>query len=292
MNKFIRYILAIIFLSSGILKLINNAHFIELLQNNYKFSLYFSTIISLIINPLEVLIGLFFLSNKFNKKIGWFVISFILILTLFYVYSYFMYNNVDCGCFGEILKINPITSIIKNIFILVCCYYLLYDYNEKNITNKYNIYIFIIVLIAGIINGYTSKKSIIQESQSLKISKGNDTQNSILSKVINPSIYNKKVGIFIYSPTCKHCWNVTLNIKDLIYKKKIDTLIGITLQNYINDTSAYNQYFMPNFKTICISQNDMFSITNFFPLLIIIKDNLIQEIYKKDEIPNGMSINF
>ena len=292
MNKLIRFTLAFLFLSSGIFKLINNAHFIELLQNNYKISYNFSTIIALIINPLEILIGLIFLSNKFNKIIGWFIISFILILTIFYVYSYFMYNNIDCGCFGEILKINPLTSIIKNIFILVCCYYLLYDYNEKNITNKYNIYIFIIVLIAGIINGYTSKKNIIQQTHSLNINKGNDIQNSILSKAINPSIYNKRVGIFIYSPTCKHCWNVTFNIKDLIYKKKIDTLIGITLQNYINDTSAYNQYFIPNFKTICISQDEMFSITNFFPLLIIINDHKIQEIYKKDEIPNGMSIDF
>ena len=302
-KKLYSLILGLFFVFSGLSKSIDSNNFINILQNIFGNVYLLSTFIAITLPSIEVFIGLLIIVGLGTKRLYLFVIILTILFTLIFGYAYFYKSVEDCGCMGSIVIFTPLMSFLKNALIILMSIYLLQDNKIK--TFKTPIWIMYVVCIVGILSGYTAQKTFLSNITSSVNNNnipnikeepitnfiGQDIQNSPLKTIFPNIITHKKIGIFIYSPVCSHCWNVSANINDIVEKKAVDTLIGITFVDFLKDTSNYYNYFKPKFKTIGASKNDIIAIIKRFPILIIIDNQIITQVLNEHSIPCGSELS-
>lgn len=109
-----------IFIASAILKLISINSFELYVYSFGFFGLNSSAFIARFFIILELIIGTGLLLNFYPR---FFRISSILLLSgfsVFLLYTLFFYgNNDNCHCFGDIIELNPLPSLIKNIVLII-----------------------------------------------------------------------------------------------------------------------------------------------------------------------------
>ena len=301
-QSILRYFIAVIFIFSGLTKFIDIQKFNQLFLENYINIGWIGNIVSVLIPPIEIGIGVILIINKEKKWLYILLINIMLIFTFIILKSYLNNDNFDCGCFGSIIKVSPVFSILKNVIIIIICFYLFLKYQNK--PTAISPYFWICFIIFCYINDYNlSRQNRYNTSKNgfnptdIK-NDNNPIKNLVGTSVININLddlihlpKNKKIGLFFYSPSCSHCWNASWNIKDLIDKKTVDTIIGISVNGYEKDTLAYNQYFKPQYKTIFIPYKELEKYTNAFPIFVYIQNDTIKKYFNSYNIPCAEILN-
>ena len=133
----LRLILAILFLLSGVGKLINSGdarYLVELMATKFYWLIEYVGPIVLGFSIIELILGIMLF---WGKKIRW-TLSISLILILFFsgVLGYFYvqgFNVVSCGCFGAFDFGGGLTfGLIKNVILLILIIAALYITRDKN----------------------------------------------------------------------------------------------------------------------------------------------------------------
>ncbi len=108
-----------VFIIAAILKLISIDEFEIYIYSFDILNFLLTTFFSRIIIAGEFILGLF-LILKINYKLVWRATMTILILfTLFLIYVAIFRNDDNCHCFGELIELNPVESIIKNVIVMI-----------------------------------------------------------------------------------------------------------------------------------------------------------------------------
>lgn len=113
----IRIILGCTFLLSATLKLISIENFELYVYSFGFFSFVAVSFLTRILIVCEFLIGIGLIFKIFYKQTWWTAIAMLAGFTLFLVYAAAFRGNENCHCFGDVIELNPIPSIIKNILI-------------------------------------------------------------------------------------------------------------------------------------------------------------------------------
>ncbi|MBO5957386.1 MAG: hypothetical protein J6Q39_07520 [Bacteroidales bacterium] len=107
-----------VFIIAAILKLISIDEFEIYIYSFDIFSFLLMTFVSRFIIIGEFVLGLF-LILKINYKTTWRLAFISLILfTLFLVYVAIFRNDDNCHCFGELVELSPLESIVKNLILI------------------------------------------------------------------------------------------------------------------------------------------------------------------------------
>ena len=107
-----------VFIIAAILKLMSIDEFEIYIYSFDIFSFLLTTFVSRIIIIGEFILGLF-LILKINYKLTWRLTFISLILfTLFLVYVAIFRQDANCHCFGELVELSPLESIIKNLVMI------------------------------------------------------------------------------------------------------------------------------------------------------------------------------
>lgn len=132
-KKLLEYLLAAVFLFSGLIKLndpigtkIKLEEYFEVFSQDFTslsgfwtalipFALFFSILLS----SLEVIIGVAIISNYRNKLTLRFTTGLLIFFGFLTFYSAYFNKVTDCGCFGEAIKLTPWTSFSKDLILLV-----------------------------------------------------------------------------------------------------------------------------------------------------------------------------
>lgn len=159
-----RYIVGIIFILSGFVKLNDPVGFSYKLQEyfsagvlNIEFLIPFALVIALGIVIFELLIGVMLLLGYASKFTRWSLLLMILFFTFLTFYSAYFNKVTDCGCFGDAVKLTPWQSFWKDIVLLLLI--LVIFFNKKYFTplfqpQKIHKHIVFAVLIACLGFGY------------------------------------------------------------------------------------------------------------------------------------------
>ena len=108
-----------VFIIAAILKLISIDEFEIYIYSFNIFSFLLTTFVSRIIIIGEFILGLF-LILKINYRFVWKTSLIILILfTLFLTYAAIFRQDSNCHCFGELIELNPLESIVKNLILIL-----------------------------------------------------------------------------------------------------------------------------------------------------------------------------
>lgn len=150
-NEFIKIILriflGIVFLFSAYSKLISPG-IVEIILVDHGFfsSRETAAIFVRLLIGLEFSLGLLFIINIEIKRVTIpLSIIFLMAFTIYLIYTgYFLKDNQNCGCFGEVIPMSPLESIIKNIFLIAMIFLL----SKFKIMNKNNLLLTSLIIIA------------------------------------------------------------------------------------------------------------------------------------------------
>lgn len=292
MNKqrIVSFLIGVLFLISGGLKAIDSLAFSQLFAN-YGFS--FFAYLSPVISAIEIVIGVCLILFIQPAKTSLITAILTIVFTIAFAYAYLVNGIKDCGCFGTLIKnIPPYVSFIRNILIIVGSVWVWRSYKNKNMetssASRWTVYV--IGALGFCLSGHTVSAPLLKEENLVSALKGKMLQETVLQPFVE-KLPGKKNAIFIFSPTCSHCWNATENVKTLVDSKIFSNVIGITFSSIAKDTTAYIHNFKTNFKIHAVPNELISKTTKKIPVLLLIDDGKITNVYEGLEIPCAQTLN-
>ena len=108
-----------VFVIAAILKLMSIDEFEIYIYSFNVLNFLLTSFVSRIIIAGEFILGLF-LILRINYKFTWNATMTVLILfTLFLIYTAIFRNDTNCHCFGQLVELSPVESIIKNVIVMI-----------------------------------------------------------------------------------------------------------------------------------------------------------------------------
>ena len=115
----LRFLLGATFIASAIMKCLTLDEFEIYIHSFGLFNYTLCTFLARLLISLEFLLG-FFLMLKVKYRITWWLSMLTMTgFTFFLLYVFLFRNDTNCHCFGSIIEVNPLDSIIKNIIIIL-----------------------------------------------------------------------------------------------------------------------------------------------------------------------------
>ena len=118
-SKLINIGIGSVFIIAAILKLISIDEFEIYIYSFNILSFLLTTFVSRIIIAAEFALGLLLILNRNCKFIRRVTLIVLASFTLFLIYAAIFRQDSNCHCFGELIQLNPIQSIIKNLILIV-----------------------------------------------------------------------------------------------------------------------------------------------------------------------------
>lgn len=281
----LKILLGLVFILSGVLKLIDVDKF-ELYVYSFNFlSLSLSYIAARLLIAFEFLLGVALVVNIFNKYVMRTTLITLVGFTLFLLYLIIIGRTDNCHCFGEYVQFNPIESIVKNVIFMAI---LLFCWNVKSFKIKIKWYFialavlvpFAAVFIVSPPDNFMkyptqAKYSVNEELFTQHISAGGalDTLN----------ISEGKKMVALYSPNCKYCKMSARKINTIrqrldIPDKDIITVFGGEVKDLTpfyaeTETTPLQPIFM---------DGDLFLPLTYgrFPAVLLLQDGTIVQAFQ------------
>ncbi|RNL52503.1 MauE/DoxX family redox-associated membrane protein [Pedobacter jejuensis] len=271
----LRIIIGILFLISGVSKLINVQEFIQIILT-YGFGSI--SYIGVLFPPVEILLGLAFLLNQNLRSTA--VVAGIMtaIFTLMFIYGNNFRDVKDCGCFGSIIPLQmPVWFFYcKNLLILFCCYFI-----NRIAKNHSKLWQNRLLLFCGVIVFTASGISLTNPFYKVDFSEkfiGKD-----LSKIILKNLNldrDKTYALFFFSPLCSHCWDATANVMSWKTSGYVDEVIAISpLSQKESVMAIYQPRFKTNFSFQYLEPSLFEHSFPKFPRVLLVKSHIVISVF-------------
>ena len=232
--------------------------------------------------PLEIIMGLCLILNIYMKQTALAVFTLVFLFTVAFAYAYFFRGVEACGCFGDWFKMSPASTFIRNIFIMVGAW-IVWNKSEYNV---YRVWKVATILILGAfsfaMSGFTVDNS-LAATINLKSLKGKNLSETGLRRL---NLEKGSYAVFVFSPSCSHCWNSTENIKQIKESILFDDVIGLVADSGDRYLENYKKIMKPNFEIKALKAEEIDRVLGTsVPKLLTIRNGVITQIYEKDDIP-------
>jgi hypothetical protein len=198
----IRTLIALLFVSSAILKLLPIEAFEKTIYATGYFDKCLVPYVARAIIVIELFMGVLILQKHFLKK--FIITGSIVLLVVFCLHLGLQLitsgNGGNCGCMGELIPMTPVQAILKNLLSLGLLIYLYVK--TPTDTHRRHRYLFLpLIAITALIFYFYPVTCCCNESSG---------QSSVFSKYIAPS-FDAENGIKVvalFNTTCDHCMEV------------------------------------------------------------------------------------
>jgi hypothetical protein len=125
----IRLLLGVFFIVTAVLKLLSIDSFEVYIYSFGIFDYTATTFVSRLLIFIELIIGTSLILKIRFKQIWWLTMLMMVGFTLFLVYAAIFRNDSNCHCFGSLIELKPMQSIVKNIIAIALLFVIK---NEQN----------------------------------------------------------------------------------------------------------------------------------------------------------------
>ena len=278
---FTRCLIGVIFIFSGIVKLIPiepfELKFVELGVANWTYAPYFARFII----GIELLLGALLIVNIKPKLTSYATLGLLLFFTI-YLMMDILYNGNEgnCGCFGTLIKMTPLESIVKNMAMIPLVLVLIFlTKRELN----YKLYILLpFILITSFALPFILYPVDNVESY---INANTETVNYPfpIKSIPDFSIAGKRIdlskGSYILafmSLNCPHCKKAAYKLYILNKQKKLPNVYFIFIgmdemvSEFVKETKADFPYYIYNEK-------EFFDIAgSSVPKILVVKEGIVK----------------
>lgn len=205
---------------------------------------------------LELALGFLFLQSNYLKKIiipasTLFLVGF----TAYLAYTGFVLGEKDnCGCFGEMLKLSPVESILKNILLLVPAIVLF------KITKERNRNILLPIILTAISIALVFLISPITENKDFEFARYTSFEGS---GRVDLSSGNKLVAVF--NTECDHCQAAAKELFKLRNSKNFPEMYVLFFTEGSVSVDSFKTITSSNFPFRTIPLNEFFSLIGQTP---------------------------
>lgn len=229
----------------------------------------------------EITLGFAFLFGIYQKQVALVSICILNFFTIFISIGYALGKVDDCGCFGVLLKINPLWAFIRNMLMLTLSFLL---FKRHTNIQKWESWKFGVALALGVITFSITGFEMKNTYTILSIKKGTNLKTTFLWKYLEDN--DSKQLIFFFSPICPHCLTTTPKINDYLIKNAVEVVVGLYPDSIKEeDVRKYRDSTKPNFELIAVKSDSLRMVIRANPTVFLIEKGIVQKIYSI-EIPN------
>lgn len=240
-----RYITGLVFIFSAIAKIISLQSF-ELYVFSFELASFdLCSIAARVLIATELILGLGMILNIYRKPVV--VLSILLTLAFsgFLLWRVLAGDSRSCHCFGEIVDLNPVQSLVKNAILIVL---LIFAYKPEPKgrfwawINKYKLYFILgIVPVSLCIPFVVSPPDMFfrnNESDSLVYDNFKETADSL-------GLNQGKRLVCFYSYTCPHCRHCAMKLSEIISRNSLpqDSISVIFMQTSTKQDSLVKDFY-------------------------------------------------
>jgi uncharacterized membrane protein YphA (DoxX/SURF4 family) len=278
-------LLSLTFLISGTFKLLDVSAFKNSL---ILYKLPYTNIITsfaFLIPALELFLSIALFSRRLNRLALWLTSGMLIFFTMIHSYGYFN-NNVDsCNCFGplEIMSSSYVQFIIRN-YILIGIGFILLAWRHPvgfNINPKILAGMTAIVVLISV---YSQQTPLLKLSG---IKEGDRVEDTVLKEIYSFSPESTYL-LYLFSTRCPHCIDGIRNINAFQENKIFSKVLGLT---YAPDIASFREKYKPGFEIMSIEPATFKKATLTVPVMIIIKNNLVDHVLSRSVISPETYIN-
>lgn len=293
----LQFLTAGIFILSGISKLFPiepfEVVFIDLGISNWVLAPFIArTIIA-----FEIFIGVSILINLWVKKTIYYLAqSMLVVFSVYLVFLLFTEGNTsDCGCFGQLIALSPLSSLIKNIVLML----ILFSLPKKDWLPK--IWLFIIgILITSFVATFLLNRVGLQNVPSKSLNKSVDwsglPQTFYQSNTTIDFTSGNKILVF-FSASCPHCENAAHKLSFLNKKNNINNLIIVIASKKEDKLNEFITSTTLNYPILWMTDDTFFKYSGgTLPSIYYIEGSVVRkkwtgEFFDVEELKEFISYN-
>ncbi|NET24092.1 peroxiredoxin [Okeania sp. SIO1I7] len=267
------FIIGIIFLIAGIIKSIDSQEFI---QQNYRYNLFPSNIIpqiAIAFISIESALGLGLILNIFPEYLIPSSIVLLIALSILTIWSTSTGKTEYCGCYGGIIIVTPLQSILLNIVYITLLTIAWFNPIPNHQTQTWQWILTLIVMLITCIMAWKSQEKPLIDFSRLKI--GNHWKRRWLKN----SPHNLQKGshfVVFLSQDCPYCkrWIPFLNMMNT--QKDLPQVLGI-MSAKNEDLDEFKEEQMVRFPLVTMDKLLFGYMVDAYPTAVSIEDEIITE---------------
>ncbi len=273
----LRIIVGLTFIVSGLAKLFPiepfENTFIELGVSNWLLVPF----IARFIIAFELFIGASIIFNCWLKnKVYYLAQGSLIIFTGYLVYLLISKgNDVDCGCFGSLIELSPVESIVKNVVLMLVLFFTPRRYHQYGTSYGVTLILGVSIALPIILNPVG-----LHNMQGIEVNEKIDFSDlPPLYKTQNKVDFTKgKKVVAFFSYKCPHCINASKKFVLLNKEQEINNLYYVVgsrkeegLLKFIGDTEA-------DFPVIWMNDDDFFKYAGGrLPAIVYLEDGVMKK---------------
>lgn len=291
LNITIRFLVGLVFIISSIFKLLSIDSFEIYIYSFGILSLNTAFLFARFIISLELLAGILLIIGSYLQKVTLVSIIVLFIFSVFIGFLLLTNNQEHCHCFGDVIEISHVNSILKNIVLIA---FLIIIYQSPPLTLKYSKLILLFSLILSL-----SLPFIISPPDSFSYAKyaKNVNYNDIVFKdfLIENNQYSKGKKVLCFFGTgCKFCKLATQKISVIANKLEDNDLINCvfwgteeSVNGFFKETNStvFPYTFLPVDKFLRITNGQM-------PIIILLESGVVKGKYGYRDMNEQEIIDF
>ena len=272
----LRYIVGIVFIISAYSKLIAPGIVeIILVDHGLSSSRETAAVFVRVLIGFEFALGFLFLQKNYIKKlIVPAALIFLFAFTAYLIYTgYILGDKQNCGCFGSMIEMSPLQSIIKNIILIVA----LFAIQKINPSDCKKIILPILILVIPIASVF-----FLSPLRSVKDFKFSSYTNFEGKGRVDLTQGNKLVAIF--NTECDHCQATAQEIEKLAYSSKnFPEIYALIFSEGTVSIDSFKTITGFNFAYKEINANEFFDLIGQAPPRIYwLENGSIKKVWDKD----------
>lgn len=275
--KYLRFVIAGIFLLSGIGKLFDVIGF-QYLIATYGFPAF--QVLAPFIVIGEVTIGVVLLLNIQPKKTAIPIVLLVLLFTVVYTYGYLKHGVHDCGCFGALgLPLPPVAVYARNFILSAFGIYMYVNgsegYSWDAVPLFKRVIAWTIILPTIFIAGMNSRLLIAKDYSHPFENKA--FKETDLNRFIN--INQGRILVSFMSYSCSHCLNSIENYASYYQKGWVDTSLCYIMTGNMSAQDTLEHYWHEAFAGLsCQEISDNIGFIEVLPTTFFIENDTIREV--------------
>lgn len=290
-SVFIQYILGIVFIASGITKLLSIDDFQVFIYSLNIVNLNLSLALTRIIITIEISIGLLYLVRIYQKPVSYATLALMIIFTAFAFYLEISNSSDDCHCFGTIIQFSNTATILKNIIIIMLVVYSLKHGKQKKFKHD------LLIVACSLFIGFGS--TIVVRPPDLTFATKNRTDEYYhkpdFEKFIEANKLNdQKLIICFFSYKCKYCQLAAKKISIISEKANNTNNVLYVFWKTDNDTVDFFKETRTHiFNSINMNVIEFLKLTNgTMPLVVLYNNGVVEHAYRYKDMDESRIIRF
>lgn len=290
-SVFIQYLLGVVFIASGITKLMSIDDFQIFIYSLNIVNLNFSVSLTRIIIGIEISIGLLYLVRIYQKPVSYVTLALMIIFTTFVFYLELSNSSEDCHCFGTIIQFSNTTTILKNIIIIILVVYSMIYGKQKKF--KYNILIAVCSLVLGFGATLVVRPPDLTFAKKIHTDKYYD-KPSLDKFIATNKLNDQKRIICFFSHKCKYCQLAAKKIS-IISEKANNTndILYVFWKTNNNSEDFFKETKTHSFESKNLDVIEFLKLTNgTMPLIILYNNGVVEKAFRYKDMDESQIIKF